>query len=78
MSSLSESHRERLKQAQKIMEQPLDYKVCEGCGSIVTVRTTACPSCHAYKFDETEARVVAQAKALAKRQANSVLSSDLA
>ncbi|MEZ0387039.1 MAG: hypothetical protein ACAI34_08240 [Verrucomicrobium sp.] len=78
MSSPSESHRERLKQAQKIMEQPADYKVCEGCGSIVTQRTTACPSCHAYRFDESETRVVAQAKALAKRQANSVLSSDLA
>lgn len=78
MSSLSDSHRDRLKQAQKIMEQPADYKVCEGCGSIVTVRTTACPSCHAYRFDESETRVVTQAKALARRQASSVLSSDLA
>jgi hypothetical protein len=67
----------RQKQAAKIMEQPADYKVCEGCGSIVTARTCHCPSCHAYRFDETEGRVLAQAAMLAQRQASSVLSSDL-
>lgn len=69
---------ERSRQAAKIQENPLDYKVCEGCGSIVTIRTTACPSCHAYQFDPAEQRVIKQAKALARRNANSVLSSDLA
>jgi hypothetical protein len=59
------------------MEQPADYKVCEGCGSIVTTRTFHCPSCHAYNFDEAPARVLVQAKLLATRQASSVLSSDL-
>ena len=67
----------RQKQAAKIIEQPADYKVCEGCGSIVTARTTQCPSCHAYRFDEANERVLAQAALLGKRQANSVLSSDL-
>jgi len=78
MSSPSDANKERLKQAEKILEQPAEYKVCEGCGSIVTVRTMSCPSCHAYRFDETEERVVVQAKILAKRQASSVLSSDMA
>jgi len=68
----------RQKQAAKIIEQPGDYKVCEGCGSIVTSRTSSCPSCHAYRFDDTAARVLSQAALLAKRQASSVLSSDLA
>lgn len=67
----------RQKQAAKIIEQPADYKVCEGCGSIVTARTFHCPSCHAYNFDDTPARVLAQAALLAKRQASAVLSSDL-
>ena len=67
----------RQKQAAKIIEQPADYKVCEGCGSIVTARTSHCPSCHAYNFDDTPARVLAQAALLAKRQASAVLSSDL-
>ncbi len=52
--------------------------MCEGCGSIVTCDTTACPNCHAYQFDLDEKRVAQQAHALAKRGANSVLSSDLA
>ncbi len=69
---------ERARQAAKIQETPASYKVCEGCGSIVTLRTVSCPSCHAYLFDHTENRVMKQAAALAKRNANSVLSSDLA
>jgi hypothetical protein len=67
----------RQKQAARIIEQPAEYKVCEGCGSIVTERTFHCPSCHAYNFDAAPSRVLAQAKVLAMRQANSVLSSDL-
>ncbi len=77
MTPQSEPSEARQKQAAKIIEQPADYKVCEGCGSIVTVRTTNCPSCHAYRFDGDTARVLAQAALLAKRQSNSVLSSDL-
>lgn len=78
MTPNAEPHDARQKQAAKIMEQPADYKVCEGCGSIVTIRTTHCPSCHAYRFDEAEERVLSQATLLATRQASSVLSSDLA
>ena len=78
MSSPDENPDQRQKQAARILEQPDDYKVCEGCGSIVTIRTSHCPSCHAYLFDESSDRVAAQAKLLAARQASSVLSSDLA
>jgi hypothetical protein len=67
----------RQQQAAKIIEQPADYKVCEGCGSIVTARTSHCPSCHAYNFDVAPSRVLAQAALLAKRQASAVLASDL-
>ncbi len=77
MSSMSESQKERIRQAEKIAEQPEEYKVCEGCGSIVTERTTSCPSCHAYSFDASKERVTAQAQLLASRAASSVLSSDL-
>lgn len=78
MNSLSDSTDPRQKQAAKILEQPADYKVCEGCGSIVTVRTSHCPSCHAYRFDASAERVIGQARLLGGRQASSVLSSDLA
>lgn len=77
MSASDESKDQRLKQAEKITSQPDQYKVCEGCGSIVVVRAVTCPSCHAYRFDATATRVVSQAKDLAMRSAHSVLSSDL-
>lgn len=69
---------DRARQAAKILETPTLYKVCEGCGSIVTMRTVSCPSCHAYLFDHTEERVMKQAEVLAKKSASSVLFSDLA
>jgi len=78
MATSAESPDTRQKQAAKIIEQPGEYKVCEGCGSIVTARTAQCPSCHAYRFDETEGRVLSQAALLAQRHASSVLHSDLA
>lgn len=77
MSAPDESKDQRLKQAEKITTHPEQYKVCEGCGSIVVSRAVTCPSCHAYRFDATPLRVVTQAKDLAMRSAHSVLSSDL-
>ncbi|MBL9133005.1 MAG: hypothetical protein JNG86_17480 [Verrucomicrobiaceae bacterium] len=68
----------RLKQAEKIATHPEQYKVCEGCGSIVVTRAVTCPSCHAYRFDSTRARVVDQARDLAMRAASAVLAADLA
>lgn len=78
MSHADQPGNDRARQAAKILENPQDYKVCEGCGSIVTARTTACPNCHAYQFDPCEQRVTQQARVLARRSANSVVSSDLA
>ncbi len=75
--SAPESVNERARQAAKILEHPADYKVCEGCGSIVTARTLSCPNCHAYAFDENVERVSQQAALLARRSASSVLSSDM-
>lgn len=69
---------DRAKQAAKILENPQQYKVCEGCGSIVTARSISCPNCHAYQFDDGAERVTRQATLLARRGPNSVLSSDLA
>jgi recombinational DNA repair protein RecR len=67
----------RLKQAEKIAAHPEQYKVCEGCGSIVVMRAITCPSCHAYRFDVSSVRVVSQARDLALRAASAVLATDL-
>ena len=77
MKNLDEHQDSRAKQAEKISTHPEQYKVCEGCGSIVVARAITCPSCHAYRFDANVLRVVTQAKDLAQRAAHSVLSSDL-
>jgi hypothetical protein len=77
MSAADDSHGHRTQQAEKIAQSPQDYKVCEGCGSIVVARAVTCPSCHAYRFDATPQRVVVQAQELALRAASSVLASDL-
>jgi len=63
--------------AQKIIASPDNYKVCEGCESIVAERATACPNCHGYRFDEAPERVVEQATHLATRPQQSVTASDL-
>lgn len=77
MAVPDDSKDSRQKQAEKITHHPEQYKVCEGCGSIVVARAVTCPSCHAYRFDATATRVVAQAQTLALRNPNSVLASDL-
>jgi hypothetical protein len=77
MSAPEESKDSRLRQAEKIAHHPEQYKVCEGCGSIVVARAATCPSCHGYRFDTRAERIVSQAQALAMRNPSSVLSSDL-
>ena len=77
MSVPDESKDSRQRQAEKIVHHPEQYKVCEGCGSIVVARAVSCPSCHGYRFDNTKDRIVSQAQALALRNPSSVLASDL-
>jgi len=68
---------ERAKRARRIARNPAQYKVCCGCDSIVAAKANLCPNCHAYRFEEDDHRVVAQAKALAQREQQTVLSDDL-
>jgi Zn finger protein HypA/HybF involved in hydrogenase expression len=77
MSPQTEPKQSRARQAEKITRQPHLYQICEGCGSIVGISCITCPSCHAYRFDVSQDRVIKQAKKLGSRAANAVLSSDL-
>lgn len=62
----------------EIITNPAGYCVCEGCGSIITnPPRRACPACNGYRFDFTEARVIAQATLLATRPPESVTGADL-
>ena len=68
---------DRAARARKIIEDPQNFKVCEGCESIVTARVATCPNCHGYRFDDSSERVVEQANLLASRPQQSVTSEDM-
>ncbi len=67
---------DRASAAAKILAKPADYKVCEGCGSIVLKKALLCPNCHAYRFDESTPLVIKQAETLGSREAASVTKDD--
>ena len=67
----------RLAKAKQIAANPVAYKVCEGCDSIVGSETAICPNCHGYRFDDNPSRVVDQALELGTREQRSVTASDL-
>jgi|694.fasta_scaffold08639_10 hypothetical protein len=67
----------RKDKALKIAANASAYKVCEGCDSIVSIRSVLCPNCHSFRFDDSRTRVISQAKLLGSREQNSVTASDL-
>lgn len=71
------SQQARLAKAKQIASNPVAYKVCEGCDSIVTSEVVICPNCHGYRFDPDPGRVVDQAVELGTREQRSVTSEDL-
>jgi uncharacterized paraquat-inducible protein A len=77
-NDMSDGHlAERAARAQKIIAAPEDFKVCEGCDSIVARRVATCPNCHGYRFNSSEEEIVAHAKLLASRPQTSVTESDM-
>ena len=67
---------DRARQADKIVKNPANYKICEGCDSIVLAKAHTCPNCASYRFQESSTSVVAQARLLGKRDRRSVMPSD--
>lgn len=67
----------RLEQALLILLQPEEYKICEGCDSVVTRKTVICPSCHAYRFNDDVDYVIKHTKEISVNQQRSVTKDDL-
>lgn len=67
----------RAQTAAKIASTPHNYKVCEGCDSIVGRSTAICPNCHSFRFDDEPEAVVSQAVLLGNREQRSVTAEDL-
>lgn len=63
--------------ALEIVRNPVAYKVCEGCESIVFSDVVICPNCHAYRFDPSVDRVTDQAIELGAKDQTSVTAEDL-
>ena len=68
---------DRQARAARIVANPVGYKVCEGCDSIVGTAAPLCPNCHSFRFDSSSKRVVHQAKVLGSRDQKSVTADDL-
>jgi Zn finger protein HypA/HybF involved in hydrogenase expression len=68
---------DRAERAAKIIEQPEEYKICDGCDSILTVGAVTCPNCHSYRFDTDPQTVAAHAQVLASRAQTSITHEDM-
>jgi len=68
---------DRAETAAKIVASPHNYKVCEGCDSIVGKGAPICPNCHSFRFDAAAEAVVSQAVLLGSREQRSVTAEDL-
>ena len=74
---MSDAHMaERAARAEKIIAAADQFKICEGCDSILAERVTSCPNCHGYRFNPDRDEVIAHARFLASRAQTSVTSSD--
>lgn len=60
-----------------IVADPQNYKICEGCDSLVTRRVATCPNCFGYRFNEDLQDIVNQAMLLGTREQISVTAEDL-
>ena len=76
MSTSHEELSQRESKAQKIIDNPTGYKICEGCDSIVIASAVTCPSCNAYRFDESPDAIIEQAKLLGSRERKTVIHED--
>lgn len=77
MPTLADSPPDRAKQADKIVKDPGNYKICQGCDSIVLLKTHTCPNCASYRFEESTEAVIKQARLLGNRERRSVVQADL-
>jgi len=68
---------ERLAKAIQIALHPQDYKICEGCDSIVSKITRICPNCHSYRYNENKSDVMNQAVRLGQSEQKTVTKEDM-
>lgn len=77
MSEIERRRKERSRKAEKIIADPGEFKICEGCESIVAERVSICPNCYGYRFNAELETVIAHARLLGSREQQSVVADDL-
>lgn len=77
MPNPADTPQDRAKSAAKIVKSPANYKICQGCESIVLMKAHTCPNCASYRFEESMAEVIKQARLLGRRERRSVVPADL-
>jgi len=77
VKKMNEEKNDRLIQAFVILASPWNYKICEGCDSVVTQKTSVCPNCKSYRFDEDIDKLTSHVKKLAKSEQKTVTEDDL-
>lgn len=45
-----------------------EFQLCLGCGSIVSIKVSVCPHCHAYRFDLDPEHIRTAALALGRKR----------
>lgn len=68
---------ERIAAAIKIALNPQNYKICEGCDSIVVASTRICPNCHSYRYNYNVEDVIDQADNLSNQEQKTVTKEDM-
>ena len=68
---------DRMIQAVVILASPWNYKICEGCDSIVTQQTSICPNCKSYRFNEDVDILIDHVKKLVKTEQQTVTEEEL-
>ena len=57
----------RKNRVKTILEAPENFKVCNGCQSILSLTTVFCPFCKCYGFERDRNQVIAMAEFLSDR-----------
>lgn len=57
----------RVRQLDRAIDRPEEYKVCDVCKSLLIVEDRLCRFCEAYRFDSSKKAVVDLAKLLRKK-----------
>lgn len=67
----------RKEAAEYVAKKYKQFKVCEGCESVVSNQLPICPICYTYRFDASKEAVISTSLRIGSRERETLLDSDL-